>query len=280
MPAVSLGLRKETVENIYAAMKARHIAMKEKATFGRTGHQWHDVEADEVDLGKALLQHLTKKTKKKKPDKCLEWEQWGGRGRLDYLPLFRLMPKNTPARAPGPGPIKKSNGYATEGSCLKKVILHTDGSRAYKTPFTNIIHCHVVCQKKKAEKGKVVWLNPSCTKVYDLKMSDGAHLKVKSGGQVIDRFWHELRRHLCHVARLPGNKAMTRKVRSAQCFSGTRMRTFGQQLGTCCESYMSTPRYGSPVQQRPPLFTCNCLVRLLHSPRLCSSALFCPKGEQ
>ena len=185
--------------------------MKEKGiTFGGHGRQWHDVEADEVDLGKAVLQDL-----KKKNCATCQWEQWGGiveRRRPESLRLFRLKPKNTYGRAPGPGPIKK-----IEWLHNRKPLLHTDSARAYKTPFTNVIHCHVVHQKKKAEKkGKVVWLNPSYTKVYDLKTSDGTHLKVKSGTQVIDRFWGELRRHLRHVTRLPGNNAMIRKIRSAQ----------------------------------------------------------------
>ena len=87
-------------------------------------------------------------------------------------------------------PSRKLNGYTMESPLdNKKVILHTDGARAYKAPFTNVIHCHVVHQKKKAEKkGKAVWLNPGYTKVYGLKASDCAHLKVKSGTQVIDTF--------------------------------------------------------------------------------------------
>ena len=187
--------------------------------FDNLGNEEIDAGFDFIERhgGKAVLQDL-----KKKNCAACQWEQWGGiveRGRPESLRLFRLKPKNTHARAPGPGPIKKIE-WLHHGKPLldnKKVILHTDGARAYKTPFTNVIRCHVVHQKKKAEKkGKVVWLNPSYTKVYDLKTSDGAHLKVKSGTQVIDRFWGELRRHLRHVTRLPGNNAMTRKIRSAQ----------------------------------------------------------------
>ena len=44
----------------------------------------------------------------------------------------------------------------------------------------------------------------------------GQKIKVKSGTQIIDRFWRHLRSHLQYTARAPGNPIMTRKTRAAQ----------------------------------------------------------------
>ncbi len=88
---------------------------------------WCDVEADEVDLAKNIVE----------TSNIAVWEQWGGlvqRGRPDSLSLFRLKPKNTKKRAPGPGPIRRGDWKPTADKVLKnrQVILHTDGARAYK----------------------------------------------------------------------------------------------------------------------------------------------------
>ena len=75
-----------------------------------------DVEADEVDIGKALAEDAGGETN------SLMWEQWCRiveRGRLSSLKLIRLNPRHTRLRAPGPGPIRRRNG--------KRLVIHFSG---------------------------------------------------------------------------------------------------------------------------------------------------------
>ena len=93
---------------------------------------WKDVEADVadvVDLGKGIFDNPSSRLLNTR------WEQWGGlveRGRPASLRIFRLNPKNTKKRAPGPGPIRKRDWKPIAKKHLegKNVILHTDGARA------------------------------------------------------------------------------------------------------------------------------------------------------
>ena len=59
-------------------------------------------------------------------------------------------------------------------------------------------------------------MKPHYTKVYSLKLPTGDQIKVKSGTQIIDRFWGLLRSHIKHTDRTPGSPTLTRKIRSAQ----------------------------------------------------------------
>ena len=80
-------------------------------------------------------------------------------GRPESLRLFRLNPKNTKARAPGPGSIRKRDWrpIATKLLAGKNVILHTDGAGAYSMKLDKVIHCTVVHQKKeKIFRGKAL----------------------------------------------------------------------------------------------------------------------------
>ncbi|CAE7394603.1 unnamed protein product [Symbiodinium pilosum] len=56
-------------------------------------------------------------------------------------------------RSPGPGPIRKRDWSAIGNRHLanRKVILHSDGARAYKLKLPQVMHCNVVHQKKKAK---------------------------------------------------------------------------------------------------------------------------------
>ena len=63
---------------------------------------------------------------------------------------------------------------------------------------------------------QVYWEKPRYTKIYDLMLPTGQKIKVKSGTQIIERFWRHLRSHLQYTARAPGNPIMTRKTRAAQ----------------------------------------------------------------
>jgi hypothetical protein len=55
-------------------------------------------------------------------------------------------------RAPGPGPIRKRDWAPLARRHLegKKVILHTDGARAYTLKVPGVVHDNVVHMKKKA----------------------------------------------------------------------------------------------------------------------------------
>ena len=181
----------KAVERIYTNRElamAQHVRMKEsKICYGcKNGSDWKDVEADEVDIGKGEVEG--------QPNK-VEWEQWGGlveRGRPESLRLYKLKPALTKKRAPGPGPIRKKDWKPIAQKILanKKVILHTDGARAYKLKLDQVIHCNVVHKKKRVTvNGKTAWQKPHYTKVYNIKLPSGKDLKVKSGTQIIDRFW-------------------------------------------------------------------------------------------
>lgn len=140
------------IERIFTNLelaRTRFVEHKEKSiTFGApSGTIWKDVEADEVDLGKALLEDPDIEGQK------MKWEQWCGiveRGRPSSLRLFRLNPPATKQNAPGPGPIRRTE-WSKIGKPLlqhRKVVLHTDGARAYKLRLPGMLHCNVVHKKK------------------------------------------------------------------------------------------------------------------------------------
>ena len=148
-----LDTSKKPVETIYKNLetaRSRYVNAKEKdITYG----DWHDVEVDEVDVGKFVDPSI-------QDAKNTTWEQWGGmveRGNPSSLRLFRLNPKKTKQSAPGPGPIRKCDWVPVAKKYLKNmnVVLHSDGARAYTMKFPGIIHCNVVHKKKrKIVKGK------------------------------------------------------------------------------------------------------------------------------
>ena len=124
---------------------------EKKIKFGQLA-EWNDVEADEMDLGKSLCDHENVDD----PECTTNWEQWQGlveRGNPKSLVLKRTRPKKTKDRAPGPGPIKKTDWAPIAAKFLKntKVILHTDGAKSYRlktTPVDRILHDWVVHKKK------------------------------------------------------------------------------------------------------------------------------------
>ena len=126
--------------------RARHVRMKEKDVLYGSQCEWPDVEADEVDLGKELVLDASK----------AKWEQWGGiveRGRPDTLMLFRLKPRLTTPRSPGPGAIRRRDWepIARKHLLNRSVVLHTDGARAYKLKLPGVLHDNVVHKKKKIQ---------------------------------------------------------------------------------------------------------------------------------
>jgi hypothetical protein len=90
----------ERIFNNLEIARDQHVRKQEKAIKFGSNQKWADVEADEVDVGKEV----------EMDQKRARWEQFGGlveRGGPDTLVLFRLSPKTTASRSPGPGPITK-----------------------------------------------------------------------------------------------------------------------------------------------------------------------------
>ena len=177
--------------------------------------EWRDVEADEVDLGKEFVTDNAK-------DK-LRWLQWAGiveRGRPSSLVLFRTKPKLTSRRAPGPGPIKKSDWYPMAKKWLKgrKILLHTDGARSYKlglnrkNTLDGVIHDYVTHKPKKDGK----FLRPKYVQLFAHSI-DGSTTHTKGGTQIIDRCWQHIRKFVGRrSAAGSSQKRMDARVRAAQ----------------------------------------------------------------
>ena len=57
----------------------------------------------------------------------------------------------TKKNSPGPGPIQKRDWKKIGEPLLRdrKVVLHTDGVRAYKLPIPGMLHANVVHKKKR-----------------------------------------------------------------------------------------------------------------------------------
>ena len=135
------------------AARSRFVVAHEKHIRYGDSKQWVDVEADEVDLGKGIIEN------EDKPKLNTKWEQWLGlvqRGSPKSLRLIRLDPPPTKARSPGPGPIRKRDWKPIGKQFLegRRIVLHTDGARAYKLKLNLVEHCNVVHKKKKVKVGK------------------------------------------------------------------------------------------------------------------------------
>lgn len=183
--------------------------------------EWADVEGDEVDLGK----RDTTPANFADNDEALEWEQWQGlveRGRRKTLVLSRTRPKKTKRRAPGPGPIKKSDWEPIAKKYLKnkKVLFHTDGAKAYRlktTPLDGVLHDWVVHKKKRITVGgKTFWTKPKYVLLVQHKLPDGKVILSKSGTQIIDRVWSFIKKHVGKRNAQVGKASLRQRVRSAQ----------------------------------------------------------------
>ena len=80
-----------------------------------------------------------------------------------------------------------------------------------------------------------MWVRPKYVKVVQHNIP-GTKKKVwvKAGTQIIDRFWQHLRSHLKHIGRIPGNKAMTRKIRTAQWTYWMKGKDLWAETGKMC----------------------------------------------
>ena len=130
--------------------RARFVLAHEKRIQYGGSARWEDVEADEVDLGKGLVENYDK------PKLNTKWEQWLGvvqRGSPGSLRLIRLDPPLTKPRSPGPGPIRKRDWKPVAKQYLegRRIVLHTDGARAYKLKLDQVQHCNVVHKKKQVK---------------------------------------------------------------------------------------------------------------------------------
>ena len=210
---------------------AKYVEKKEKTIkFGVT-NEWPDVEADEVDLRKGVAEDDD-------GSHPLRWEQWGRvveRGNPSSLVLTRLNPKTTKVRAPGPGPMRKKDWapFAKKRLRNTRIILHTDGARAYKLRVDGVYHDNVVHKKKQVvANGKTTWIKPKFTKVVTHILPDGKKLRVKAGAQVIDRFWRHVRSHLVgRTAFKVGSVQLRRRVRMAQWSHWNRGKDMWLALG-------------------------------------------------
>ena len=214
----------KTVQLIYRrlyATRSSYVVWKEKKIRFGEGEAWKDVEADEVDLGKA--EDPDAKPNAKKP---MIWEQWGGlveRGAPQTLVLFKLKPVKTKKRAPGPGPITKRDWKPISTKWLKgrKVILHTDGARTYKMDIDGVEHDYAVHKEKKVTiKGRTFWMKPKFSKVFyhNVETIGGKSVRlwVKTGTQIIDRAWGMLRNHVGRLNTGPNSVALNHRIRSFQ----------------------------------------------------------------
>ena len=210
------GVPERTVRRIYSrlhALRAKHVVRQErKIRFGKL-MPWNDVEADEVDLRRTELPAGTAT-----PSRAVSWEQWGGvveRGAPQTLVLTRLNPKLTSKRAPGPGPIRSGEwkDFANRRLRNARVVLHTDGAKAYRRKIAGVCHDFVVHQKKKVNG---VWVKPTFVKRARHTLPDKTTLWVKAGTQVIDRAWQFLRRHIHNHNGDAGSESLARMIRSAQ----------------------------------------------------------------
>eukprot|EP00971_Amphidinium_carterae_P135495 2684628-Amphidinium_carterae.1 len=73
--------------------------------------------------------------------------------------------RKTKARAPGPGPIRKTEWAQIAERAfqplVRPIVMHTDSAKAYQLKLKNVHHTKVVHQKKKVNG---VWIKPYFTK--------------------------------------------------------------------------------------------------------------------
>ncbi|CAK0821891.1 unnamed protein product, partial [Prorocentrum cordatum] len=163
----------------------------------------YDVEADEVDLGKNVVDDGCPSPH----DAASTWEQRG------------------------PGPIRENDWekFAQKHLQNRNVILHTGGARAYKLKeVPGMIHDGVAHMKKKLKSrkmkpvkrnGKFAWILPKYAKEPKHNIPGTKRtLKCRGGGgtQVVDRFWQLLRSYLKCRSGAVGSASLRHRVRSAQ----------------------------------------------------------------
>ena len=154
---------------------------------------WVDVEGDEASFTKTNQRGIDPSISSDKP---VVWEQWLGlvqRGHPQSLILERLRPPSTEVRAPGPGPVRKTEWMPLGRKHLagRHVNLHTDAARSYTAKIDGVLHDNVVhAKKRKVMNGKVRWVNPTYVRVVQHKLPNTSKVvKVKAGAQIIVWAW-------------------------------------------------------------------------------------------
>ncbi|CAE7815218.1 unnamed protein product [Symbiodinium microadriaticum] len=206
-------------------LRQEYVESKQKNIIFGNGTTWADVEADEATFDRRDISNDSQwKHLVKTKDATMLWEQWAGvvqRGKPETLALFRLAPKLTVKRAPGPGAIRKLE-WKTLGNKLlhnRRIVLHTDSAKSYKLKIEGVIHDRVVHAKKRVKvDGKFRWLKPHYVKLVKHKVPNtNRTITVKSGTQIIDRAWRFLKdRIIVNQNCRAGSKALRAKLRSAQ----------------------------------------------------------------
>ena len=141
------------------------------------------------------------------------------RGFPETLVLKRLKPRKTKRRAPGPGAIRKRDWKPIAKEYLenRKVILHADGARTSKLKVPGVLHDMAVHKKMLVIKNGVrIWMNPKYSELHTHITPDKTKVHVKTGTQIIDRFWKHLRGHLGTMKRKTGSATLESRIRSAQ----------------------------------------------------------------
>lgn len=214
-----LGRNHKHIQGIYNRLdeaRCKFVESEQKKIKYGADEPWADVEADQVDLRKWNTN----------PDapadaKCHLGAVGRHRPERDPQTLYltKLDPAKTKARAPGPGAMRKRDWKPIADRFLKnrRVVLHTDGARAYKMKIPGVIHDNVVHKKKKTLiKGKYVWVKPRYARVVKHPLLEGCELSVTVGTQVIDRAWRHIRSYLTGRVAKPGPKVLRQRIRSAQ----------------------------------------------------------------
>ncbi|CAK0840716.1 unnamed protein product [Prorocentrum cordatum] len=99
----------------------------------------------------------------------------------------------------------------------RNLLLHADGARAHKLRIPGVLHDDVARVKKKvAKQGSTIWIQSKFSNMVNHEFPSGETVRVKSGTQIMNRFWSHLRTHFGKRTRRVDTIAMRRRVRSAQ----------------------------------------------------------------
>ena len=101
------------------------------------------------------------------PAKPVGWEQWCGIvvcARPESLLLRRLRPEPSERRAPGPGAIRqvKLAPLASKHLMDRKLILHTDAAKSYKTKARGVLHWQRDPREKTCESERQIQMASTC----------------------------------------------------------------------------------------------------------------------
>ncbi|CAE6950598.1 unnamed protein product [Symbiodinium sp. CCMP2592] len=238
----------EDVERKLCKLRQEHVESKEKAIQFGNGKSWVDVEADEATFDKRDISNcLEFKHLIQSPNATIMWEQWAGivqRGRPETLILYKLQPKITVKRAPGPGAIRRIEwkGLAAKWLMNRKVVLHTDSAKSYKLKVFGVLHDRVVhCKNRVKIQGKWTWRAPHYVRIvkHTLPGGKGKTLNVKSGTQIIDRCWRFLKERVRVNQHTKCGSALLRaKLRSAQYEYWHRTDDLWVATGHLCQDSM------------------------------------------